>query len=184
MGFWGLGAESSVFPGFQNISQQTLPEHSPRCAAARRAQGVINEGRGIVYIPSTNISPCRTSWSKSSLLEVVFDQSSQRGAQTWARIPVLSLWHTQTTGGVYMNWAMSTPRKAQLSYWEKFRAGRGSRTWNSCLALGSFHKITSISGGWEQVLLLSSVTSNWGVLGGVFSNCNQAADMNFRILES
>lgn len=104
----GLGLSLLSFQVFKIFLSKPC-RNNPRCAAAWRAQGVIKEGRSIIYIPTTNISPRRTSWSRSSFLEVVFDQNSQRGAQMWARTPVLSLWYTQTTGGVHMNWGMSTP---------------------------------------------------------------------------
>lgn len=58
-----------VFKIFLSKPCQNTPR--PRCAAARRAQGVIKGDRSIICIPSTNISPWRTSWSSSSCLEVV-----------------------------------------------------------------------------------------------------------------
>ena len=87
MGFWDLIAVSSLFPGFKTFLSKPCQNTPPMCCSQDNTRGVIKEGRIVIYIPSTNIRWYRTSWSRSSFLEVVSDQNTQWGAQVWAPIP-------------------------------------------------------------------------------------------------
>lgn len=128
-----LKAESSVFPGFQNISQLTLPEQPPQIAAARRAQGVIKgEGASFTF-PAQTSAHAGLAGPGPAFLKWFLTRIPKCGREFPCCLCGTPKPQVESTR------AGECPQhhKAQLSCWEVFRAGRGSERWNSSLALGS-----------------------------------------------